>query len=75
MIKYISQIKTKEFKDKKIILRLDFNVPVLNGEVTSDFRIQKSLKTMKFLEEVGAKIIIISHISEKEGGTLLPVSQ
>lgn len=63
----------EEFKDKRIILRLDFNVPIKEGKITSDFRIQKSKKTLDFLKESGAKVIIISHIKNIEGSTLYPV--
>lgn len=73
MIKNISKIKKEEFSGKKVVLRLDFNVPIKDGEITSDFRIKKSLKTMRFLLESGAKTIIISHIKNKEGSTLYPV--
>ena len=52
---------------------MDFNVPITNGEVADNFRIIKALPTLKFLQEKGAKLVLISHLS-KEGDTLLPVA-
>lgn len=55
-----------------ILVRLDLNVPVKDGVVVDDYRIRKSLPTLKFLQDKGAKVVIIAHI---EGGsdTLRPV--
>jgi len=69
---YIHQIQ--DIKGKAVFLRADFNVPVKDGVVTDDFRIQKTLKTIDFLKSRGAQIIIASHF-EGEGGSLKPVAQ
>ena len=68
--KYLKDLK--DISGKKVIVRLDFNVPIKNGEVADDYRIKKSLQTLNFLRGEQAKIIIISHI-ENEPHTLLPV--
>ena len=47
-------------KGKKVILRLDLNVPIQNGSITEISRIQKILPTLKMLINMKAKIIIIS---------------
>ncbi|HVU06553.1 MAG TPA: phosphoglycerate kinase [Candidatus Paceibacterota bacterium] len=52
----------KDIKGKKILLRLDLNVPIVGGEVRDDFRIRRSMPTLKMLREKGAKTIVISHI-------------
>jgi len=58
---------------KKILLRLDFNVPMdEEGDIRDDYRIRKSLKTIDFLRHAGAKVIIIAHI-ESEAATLKPI--
>lgn len=63
--------------DKVVLLRADFNVPVGDDGVVDeneDFRIKRTLPTIEYLENIGAKIIIISHIDEESGtNTLLPV--
>jgi len=74
MINCISKINKKDIKDKRVVLRLDLNVPIKDGKIVSDFRIKKSLKTLNFLKDSGVKVVIISHIKNKEGSSLYPVS-
>lgn len=55
------------FKNKTVLLRCDFNVPISeNGEVLDDFRIRKTIPTIKYLIEQNAKIILISHLEVKK---------
>ncbi|MDD4990273.1 MAG: phosphoglycerate kinase [Candidatus Pacebacteria bacterium] len=63
------------FFNKKVLVRCDFNVSIEKGKVIDNFKIKKIIKTLAFLKESGAKIILISHL-EKEGWkkpTLKPV--
>lgn len=55
-------IKDYNLKDKKVIIRVDFNVPIKNGIITDDHRIQASLKTIQYARNEGAKIILLSHL-------------
>lgn len=64
----------KDIKGKKVVLRVDFNVPISNGKIIDDFRIKKVIPTILFLQKKGAKIIIISHIGNDGKESLLPVS-
>ncbi|MBK9719974.1 MAG: phosphoglycerate kinase [Saprospiraceae bacterium] len=50
------------FKIKKVILRVDFNVPIKNGIIQDDTRILKSVPTIQFLMDKGACVIILSHL-------------
>ncbi|MBQ9844536.1 MAG: phosphoglycerate kinase [Oscillospiraceae bacterium] len=54
-------------KGKKCIVRCDFNVPVNDGVITDDKRIREALKTVKYLKENGAKIILCSHMGRPKG--------
>jgi phosphoglycerate kinase len=54
-------------KDKKILLRLDLNVPLNNGKITDTTRIDKILPTLKFLIKQNSKVIILSHIGRPKG--------
>src|SRR5438874_13491445 len=67
-------------KDKKVLLRADFNVPVKNGEIVDDFRIRQSVPTIKELLEKGAaRIVIAAHLGRPKGTrdlkySLIPVA-
>jgi len=68
------------FKDKKVLLRVDLNVPMKNGSITESSRIKKIIPTIKMLIEKEAKIIILSHIGRPkgkivEGMSLEPISK
>ena len=49
-------------KGKKVLLRVDLNVPIQNGAISEISRIEKIIPTIKLLIEKQAKIIILSHI-------------
>jgi len=63
----------KNVKDKRVIIRMDFNVPISRGKVIDDFRIKKAIPTIQFLQKKGAKIILISHLG-RGGESLKPVA-
>ena len=52
---------------KKVLLRLDLNVPLSNGKITDTTRIDKILPTINFLLKQGAKVIILSHVGRPKG--------
>ena len=64
--------KAKNLKGKKVLLRVDFNVPFLSGEIKDDFKIRSSLLTIVFLLRQRCRVIIISHITANK--TLSPVA-
>ncbi|MDO8569945.1 MAG: phosphoglycerate kinase [bacterium] len=61
-----SILEAEDLKNKRVLVRVDWNVPIENGKVIDDFRIKKSLSTLEYLKNAGAKVIIATHL-EPEG--------
>jgi phosphoglycerate kinase len=61
-------VKDIDLKGKRVIMRVDFNVPMDKGVVTDDKRIKASLPTIKFVLAQGAALILMSHLGRPKGG-------
>ncbi len=70
--------EVKHLFGQRILVRVDFNVPVKKGVVVDNFKIQSSLPTIKFLLHSGARVILVSHLgrplSKEKKFSLLPVA-
>ncbi len=66
----IPKMSDLDLKGKKVLIREDFNVPLKNGEITSDLRIRAALPTIKAALKAGAKVMLMSHLGRpNEGGS------
>ncbi len=61
-----SILNAGNLEGKRVLMRVDWNVPIKNGLVTDDFRIRQSLPTIEFIRKQKAKIILISHLEPEE---------
>ncbi|MCI0130050.1 MULTISPECIES: phosphoglycerate kinase [unclassified Vagococcus] len=73
-------VEDLELNGKKVLIRVDFNVPIKDGEITNDNRIIAALPTINYVIEHGGKAILFSHLGrvkteeDKEGKSLQPVA-
>lgn len=74
-------IRDYQLENKKVIIRVDFNVPIKNNKITDDNRIKESLETIQYAISQGAKVILLSHLGrvkteeDKMKHSLLPVAE
>ena len=79
MIKLKKVLSDFNFDNKRVILRCDLNIPITNGIIEDDTRTIESLKTIKYLIDKNAKVIILSHLGrvkteeDKKDNSLYPV--
>lgn len=74
-------VKDLDLKGKKVLVRADFNVPMKDGEITNDNRIEESLPTINHIIDEGGKVVLFSHLGrikseeDKAKNTLEPVAK
>lgn len=64
----VKLMKDLDLKGKRVLIRQDLNVPIQEGKITSDVRIQASLPTIKLALEAGAKVMLMSHLGRPTEG-------
>ena len=77
----VKNVRDLKLKGKKVLIRVDFNVPVKDGKITNDNRIVAAIPTIKHVSEEGGKVVLFSHLGrikteeDKLTKTLKPVGE
>lgn len=72
----VDELSPAEIKGKRVLVRSDFNLPIsAQGEVADVFRLEMGWKTVQYLSERGARLILLSHIGRDQQETIEPVAR
>ena len=74
MVQGIKKITDFEVQGKRILVRVDLNVPIAHGKIVDTSRIERIIPTIKHLSEAGAKVILLSHFGRPKGKFVLKMS-
>jgi phosphoglycerate kinase len=79
MMRSITEFDDLNYYNKKVLMRVDFNVSIDNGLIGEDYRIRMTIPTIEYLTKRGAKLILMSHLGRPKGVerkfSLQPVAQ
>ena len=69
--KIVSDLPDDRYTGRRVLVRVDFNVPIDKGQIREDYRLRRAIPTIEYLSQRGAKVILASHLG-KPKGTVVP---
>ncbi len=63
----ISDFPVDRYHGKRVFVRVDFNVPIQEGKIREDYRLRRTIPTIEYLSQRGAKVILASHLGKPKG--------
>ncbi|NIP38626.1 MAG: phosphoglycerate kinase, partial [Candidatus Dadabacteria bacterium] len=70
----VSDLKDSEIKGKVVFVRVDFNVPIRDGKISENYRIRRTVPTIDYLVDRGAKVVVASHMGRPRGNVISSLS-
>jgi len=70
----VSDLPDSEIKGKVVFIRVDFNVPIRDGKISEDYRIRRTVPTIDYLVDRGAKVVVASHMGRPRGQVISSLS-
>ncbi len=67
MKRSIADLQDGAYQGRRVLVRVDFNVPITGGQVREDYRLRRAIPTIEYLSQRGAKIILASHLGKPKG--------
>ena len=69
MKKVISDLPDDRYRGRRVLVRVDFNVPIDKGKIREDYRLRRAIPTIEYLCQRGAKVILASHLGKPKGNS------
>lgn len=74
MKKVISDLPDNRYRGRRVLVRVDFNVPIDKGRIREDYRLRRVIPTIEYLSQRGAKVILASHLGKPKGAVVPELS-
>ncbi len=74
MKQVVSDLPDDRYRERRVFVRVDFNVPISNGQIREDYRLRRTVPTIEYLSQRGAKVVLASHLGKPKGSVVPELS-